>query len=426
MVATPAGSVRPGIDQVNKLKNFAFNLGGFGGAQGNGGDVTVFQRGASVSTEGAGATAIFAQSVGGGGGRGGAGAGGLTNPSIAVGGVGGAGGDGGNVTVNVLDGARITTRGATTTPGKPEDIEGGAFGIFAQSVGGGGGVGGNARMFGIPAEAGNAKGCDEHLDDPLRGILCGRTTIGVGLPLVGPGGAGGNGGKVNVTVRGDITTTGDHAAAIFAQSVGGGGGVSGASAITPFNLAGLNTVLIGSGPSAGSAGAVSIDYRGKITTSGDGAHGIFAQSAGGGMKTPDGQPGLRSRGGDVTIDFTGNLVATGREAFGIMAQSAGADGNGNIESTVERGSSVRGGQKGGTNNGAGIMFADGNANLLTNYGTITSSGGVAVAHCSTGGCATKGPGSVSVVNFGVIIGNQLLGRAPAGCSTRPGRSSRPM
>ncbi len=388
----------PGVDQVTRFKNVSFSLGGFEGAQGDGGAVTVTHRGASISTEGPGAPAIFAQSVGGGGGRGGSGSGGLTSPSIAVGGVGNAGGDGGNVTVNVLDGASITTTG------KPDEVTGGAFGIFAQSVGGGGGVGGNARLFGLPEEAAaRIKFCQDSENDFVRAV-CGQTTIGIGLPMVGPGGGGGKGGNVNVTVRGNITTTGDHAAGIFAQSVGGGGGILGASGqvpgtITPFIP--LNTVLIGSGPAGGSAGAVTVDYVGTINTSGDGAHGIIAQSAGGGLRAPEGDTRPRSLGGDVKINFSGRLQATGRESFGILAQSAGGDGNGNIEITVAPGSFVSGGRKGETNNGAGVMVRDGRANLLTNFGTITSADRIAVAY--------KGNSKLSVVNHGSIIGDVLGG-----------------
>jgi hypothetical protein len=78
-----------------------------------------------------------------------------------------------------------------------------AFGIFAQSVGGGGGEG--------------------SLAGTVNGSL---QSLGVGIG--GNGGGGGDGGVVTVTT-GDggstITTTGKHGIAIFAQSVGGGGGL---------------------------------------------------------------------------------------------------------------------------------------------------------------------------------------------------------
>ncbi|TXH47089.1 MAG: hypothetical protein E6Q93_28715, partial [Burkholderiaceae bacterium] len=68
----------------------------------------------------------------------------------------------------------------------------GANGIFAQSVGGGGGSGGSSS---------------------------GSFAVG------GQGGGGGAAGAVSVTHSGDhITTQGEQASAIFAQSVGGGGG----------------------------------------------------------------------------------------------------------------------------------------------------------------------------------------------------------
>ena len=85
-----------------------------------------------METEGSDATAIFAQSVGGGGGNGGStmGGHGLTAPTVAValGGTGGTGGVGGEV--DVTSSATVETEGDSST------------GILAQSVGGGGGTGG--------------------------------------------------------------------------------------------------------------------------------------------------------------------------------------------------------------------------------------------------------------------------------------------
>src|SRR5690606_19267169 len=91
-----------------------------------------------IRTFGSNAAGILAHSIGGGGG---ASQGGAINVaafegmksgslSIAVGRTGGAGGKGGPVTVNV--GGSITTDGAD------------AAGVHAQSIGGGGGVGGSA------------------------------------------------------------------------------------------------------------------------------------------------------------------------------------------------------------------------------------------------------------------------------------------
>ena len=60
----------------------------------------------------------------------------------------------------------------------------------------------------------------------------------------GKGGAAGRGGQVNVTNRGKFDSGGEDADAIFAQSVGGGGGIGG----------GAHSGLIAVGGGAGAAG----------------------------------------------------------------------------------------------------------------------------------------------------------------------------
>src|SRR5690606_33561272 len=99
---------------------------------GGGGTVTVINE-SRIHTRATNATAIFAQSVGGGGGTGGGflgSGGGTVKVDVNVGGRGGDGGAGGTVLVNNKAGAVIQTDQA------------GSHGIYAQSVGGGGGKGG--------------------------------------------------------------------------------------------------------------------------------------------------------------------------------------------------------------------------------------------------------------------------------------------
>ena len=156
--------------------------------------------------------------------------------TIGIGGSGGAAGDGAAVS--------ITQTGDINTFGVA------AQGIVAQSVGGGGGIAGNVD----------------------RGLGSG-SLIGILPALAQSGGSAGNGGAVSVTSSGDITTSGTGANAIFAQSVGGGGGLAGDP--------GPGSDFAGSVGGAGNGGAVSVTQTGNITTMGDAAHGIFAQSAGG-------------------------------------------------------------------------------------------------------------------------------------------------
>ncbi|MEI9895017.1 MAG: hypothetical protein WDN28_14285 [Chthoniobacter sp.] len=160
------------------------------------------------------ADGIFAQSVGGSGGNGGfaasvaLGLGGddvdkpSTSISVAVGGTGGSGNIGGTVNIGTSTASRLT--GAITTSGTD------SVGIFAQSVGGGGGTGGFALSGAINLAA-NQEGPNTDM----------AITVG------GGGGTANNGGTVNVYHSGAISTDGDGAHGIQAQSVGGGGGSGG-------------------------------------------------------------------------------------------------------------------------------------------------------------------------------------------------------
>ncbi len=152
-----------------------------------------------VATFGAGAAAVQGQSIGGGGGNGGFGALDVgvfltDNPSLsfnlALGGGGGSGNTGGTVTINNNGGSLVT-------------FGDGSRGIFAQSVGGGGGIANLADSAGSG----------------------GKITFNIAVG--GNGGAGNTGGPVNVTNSGAILTAGGKSDAIFAQSVGGSGGVGG-------------------------------------------------------------------------------------------------------------------------------------------------------------------------------------------------------
>ena len=80
-----------------------------------------------------------------------------------------------------------------------------------------------------------------------------------------------------------ITTTGNHASAIFAQSIGGGGGKGGAAAgAESGGKVGLTLTLGGTGGEGGDGGAVSVSTFGTISTAGTDSIAILAQSVGGG------------------------------------------------------------------------------------------------------------------------------------------------
>lgn len=171
----------------------------------------------SVLTDQSDSAGILAQSIGGGGGNGGGASKGLGDAAkdlglgaqqfqqfvnvinalpwsgswtraFSVGGSGGAAGDGGTITV--------TNTGGIATAGVNSE------GIFAQSVGGGGGNGAHA--------------------DPLAGAA----TFALNTEIGGKGGGGGSGGSITVNNSSTIETSGTNSIGILAQSIGGGGGKS--------------------------------------------------------------------------------------------------------------------------------------------------------------------------------------------------------
>jgi hypothetical protein len=272
------------VSNVKLWQSIGIAVGGNSGATGSGKLVTVDNTN-SITTYGANSSGIVAQSVGGGGGWGGTAASGLFG-LVGIGGKGGAGGSGGQV--------KVTNDGAITTTGE------GSYGIFAQSVGGGGGTAGNVKRG-------------------LSFVTGTKNAVGLGLAFGQGGGDGGDGDIVTVNSTGNISTSGAGAHGIFAQSVGGGGGVLGDLG----NNFGANLQLldffVGSVGDKGDGKAVTVTQSGTITTGGSGAAGIFAQSAGG-----------QGVGGVVTVTLNGTATTTADRSHGILAQSAGLNGGGAV------------------------------------------------------------------------------------------------
>ena len=257
----------------------------------NGSSVTVDNAG-TITTSGTIAVGIVAQSIGGGGGN-------ATGAGL-VGGAdssGSGGGNGGTVNVN-LTGGLVSTTG------------GGAIGVLAQSIGGGGGNGAN--------------------------------DTGVFAAVGGDGGSGGNGGPVTVAVSGGtLTTSGDFAAGILAQSVGGGGGNGGSG--TSYGLL-VSAALGGIAGNGGAGGDVTIGNRQTVATAGSHSYGVVAQSVGGGggnggaatsyeagtlldfNMAVGGAGGGGGSGGAITVNNAGSLSTSGPDAVAMIAQSVGGGG----------------------------------------------------------------------------------------------------
>ena len=428
------GDVCPPESRTNV--SLRVSVGGSGGLAGDGGAVTVTNAG-TITTLGAVANGILAQSVGGGGGIGGngiLGSNGLipipvdfianvtmgktkkySDLGVAVGGNGGGSGSGG--IVKVINEAGITTYGSNSTAIVAQSVGGGggiggvgtigatgtvgvggkgtsggnggkvtvsqvgdittygsaAYGIFAESVGGGGGLAGNVDRLFAKAVG------------PVPAL-----NVGMGLALGQGGGAGGDGGDVTVTVDGDITTHGDSAVGIFAHSVGGGGGTLGELGNNVEVLDNLSW-HIGSNGDIGDGGNVTVEVDGAIRTSGNNATGIFAQSAGG-VANADDEKGI-ARDVKVTVagivetaallsdeDGTADDPPRGLGAIGIVAHSAGGAGNGNITIRLEQEGKVLGGRSDSRYTAAGIEIIDGLNNVVTNYGMISTADGVELGY----------------------------------------------
>ena len=379
------------------LADLSVALGGSGGSSGDGSRVSVELGGkggpASVTTDGQDASAVLAQSIGGGGGlaylmqssfvgAGGTGRSGtgLSNGtvlpgvsllSLTIDGAGGSAGIGGRVDVTAAAGSAVATSGTN------------AYGIMAQSVGGGGGL-----VVGYRADA------------ATFGKLFGAPASGAV-----------DGGPVTVQLGGNIGTTGAGSAGILAQSVGGGGGVIG----------GLSNVILGGPPvltpkeRSGQGGSVTVTLLGgsTIATTGADAPGVFAQSVGGGggvLALANGQ-GFTFAGvplgqctvcsGAVIVNVSGSVAVSGAGSIGIYVESRG---NGVNETAV----TVDGPGVVTANPGAkAALFLAGSAENVVNVSGL-------VQGLGAGGVAIAGSGPVFVSNKGGTIVGSIT--APPGSS----------
>jgi uncharacterized protein YhjY with autotransporter beta-barrel domain len=429
------------------------SMGGTGGDGGAGGLVQVALGGTvaasgpvadasglaptSIVTYGDFATGLKAQSIGGGGGDAGVGSGNTQDfgtgasgaVKITLGATGGSGGDGGDVQASLFAGNGITTFGS------------GAVGMLAQSVGGGGGTsqGGSfslAQTYTPSTDDG----------DPKAPTIKPSVTVNLGTT----GGSGGAGGDVAVSVQAPITTYGGDATGVLAQSIGGGGGLGGsagadASADNPIlpdlkerelasqvanffdgkppSISTAFTLSIGgSGGTAATGGTVSVDLSAPVSTAGDWANGVVAQSIGGG----GGKAGTAAATGtgvsdQVTIDLThivagkggaggdGNTATVnldqgnpsigtaGFAAAAVVVQSIGGGGGIGIDGSDSATGTIAVGQSRSGNKGAG--GAGGTAQVIdtnSNSTTIATSGQAAdgvVLQSIGGGGGIAGAGS---------------------------------
>ena len=462
------GGAGGAVTFTDSAKNTAsIVLGGQGGAAGDGNSVLLTNAAeAEVYTSGATSSALVAQSIGGGGGKGGitaSKAGALSNLTVTLGGTGGSSGSGKDVTVNTDVSSYLGTQGKN------------AVGIIAQSVGGGGitsvlskdqtGPAGDpdpssADVFGFHLSFGDTNASTSSdggtvtvgapTENTAFGIgkitTAGRNAYGILAQSVGGGGGivqggnptgtsffgtgtmKGNGNTVQVTVGNALSTSGVGAVGVFAQSIGGGGGLVGDTGWTQQRQAfAENGTHIGNGGNV----SVTIDPLGSITTSAPNTPGIWAQSIGGGgglVNTTTGpayagSAGGTGTGGTIDITVNGKLTVTGIASNGILAQSLGdSTSTSPITVTIGATGNLQAGvatqPQYGDGTSAGVYIDHGGLtaatpNKVTNNGTLFTyaAGTNSVAVWSTGGYT-------QVFNNGTMGGDILLqNNGGQGCFT---------
>ncbi|MEP9375284.1 autotransporter outer membrane beta-barrel domain-containing protein [Aquabacter sp. CN5-332] len=392
--ATATGS---GAAPVISL-NLGGGIGGAGGGGGAGGQVNLALENGSVTTSGYSAYGIVGQSVGGGGGvaaNGSDTASGVITIGASGGGSGGGAGSGGSVSLTGSSTAFDKSLNAVTTSGL------GAHGIVLQSIGGGGGIAG--------------AGGSVSLTTP-------QTSGSISLAVGGGTGSNGNGGEVSVNSQLRVTTSGNNAIGLLAQSIGGGGGLG-------FTVPGTATVMpvLGGTPNGilQNGGAVTVTLldtkaSSNITTSGVGAHGIVAQSIGGGGGVAgyvNGTPTLsttlpanaaaQGNGGAVTLNLVGGINTTGASAHGVIAQSVAAGGG-----LIGYGSTLYAGSTGSGGSGtAGQVTVNLDSTFIQTTGA--NSVGIFAQSAPVQGAAANTGAQTVVVN---LIGSRIQGGSGEGAA----------
>ncbi len=158
--------------------------------------------------------------------------------------------------------ARHPLAAATTTGNAPVAV--------ALGSSGGTGLNGGAISLGLSGDTtttgSNATGThpSEHRRRRRTVDVIGASELAV--TVGGSNGASGNGGDLNVTNAGTIATTGSRAHGIFLQSIGGGG----AAVFTDV----ANPTIAKSSDNTGNGGTIDFTQTGDISTQGDHAYGL--------------------------------------------------------------------------------------------------------------------------------------------------------
>lgn len=332
------GVVRQHLNNYDQSQtSLALMLGAVDQGKGNSDAVTINNTG-SIYTELKGSMGILGQSIGGGGGLA------ILTETTS--------GYGGSASVSLIMGGEGSSQGAVggsiavTTSGSITTLDSQSEAIVAQAISNGGGV---TKVIIAAAESGTQWSTSNLVGS--TGVIGGLATASAnsGLAVAAVLGTSsaqtGDTNSVSVTSSSNITTSGIRSSGIVAQSVASGGGLVD---ITTSSLNGGNfegAITLG-GQSSVAGGGVTVNSNGAITTGGELADGILAQSIsmGGGSfgishldatQSGDGQLifqlGSNSSedekyGGDVSVGVTKAISTAGDGSTGITAQSLGQGG----------------------------------------------------------------------------------------------------
>lgn len=259
-IGAGGGLIGASVDGVTADVRFGASAAEGSDLDGDGGDLTITApKGSWNATTGDASHGILAQSIGGGGGFAG-----FLSDAQESSGIKNAIGDGGDITANVA--GRITTAGANS------------HGIFAQSLGGGGGAlvsdsgvtqtvfdtgngSGKAGDINITVASGGYVGAGGGGGDGIRAEIGGKGGIS---------GNGGIGGRLNVTVDGTVLATGIGGTSVSTKSIGDVGPATLTVGKGGIVVAGHGTALRFAAPE-GASSAFKIINEGGIQGLGEGA-----------------------------------------------------------------------------------------------------------------------------------------------------------
>lgn len=465
---TLAGSLLAQANTNNGLAVAAV-LGGGSTTAKEASDVTVTSA-STISTSGIRSAGIVAQSVAGGGGI-------VDITTTAL--------NGGDFAADILLGGSSKSTGSTvsvTTTGTISTFGHLADGILAQSINSGGGSFGVSHLSALESGAGTLdfQLGSNGINDKITGEAV-TVTVGASIATAGNGstaitaqslGAGGGvlafklssatdsltvygrlgseassqgkAGAVTVTANASLSSTGEFATLVLAQSIGGGGGRVVGQTMGSYPVGQL---VLGAGNNGGDGNTVSVITNKTLTTTNNYSHGIVAQSIGAGGGLSDLLLGMGSSdslnasglditvafgaassaqgvGGEVTVQVDGGPISTaGINALGVVAQSIG--GGGGLAVMSKTGEVSFGGQASSGPNGGAVSVSVGKHKILTAGQaspavlamSIGGGGGAALyenAPTSSGAYTGNASGSSDGGNVSITLLNSTVSTTGAG------------